>query len=176
MTDDERLPDPRAAISCLPRGSLVILRSRDRAARAKLAEMLPRLARARGAIWTVADDAPLAAESGADGVHFPQRSIGLAAHWRARRPHWLITCTAHSLWDCACAGTAHANAILLAPVFETESHPKGALLGHLRARSIAALALLPVYALGGIDEHSARRLGGSDFAGLAAIGAWSMKT
>ena len=174
MTDDERLPDPRAAISLIPRGSLVILRSKDSAVRAKLADLLPGLARARRLIWTIADDAPLAAQSGADGVHFPERAIASAQHWRACRPDWLITCSAHSLGGCVRAGAAYADALLLAPVFATESHPNGAVLGQLRARSIAALVPLPVYALGGIDAQSIKRLEGAGFAGLAGVGAWTV--
>src|SRR5690242_8951709 len=72
LTDDERLPDPMAAARALPRGSMIIVRSRDRAQRRRLAVSIMRIARARALIVLVADDPDLATACGADGVHFPE--------------------------------------------------------------------------------------------------------
>jgi thiamine-phosphate pyrophosphorylase len=170
LTDDDRLPDPRPVIAALPRGSLVVLRARDRERRMALANLLARLARERGLVWTIADDPELAWRMGADGAHFPESKIALAARWRVRRPEWLITCAAHSLRACLLARQASANAVLLSPIFPTASHPGRAGLGELRARSIARLVPLPVYALGGVDGASARQLATSPLVGLASIG------
>jgi thiamine-phosphate pyrophosphorylase len=173
LTDDERLPDPAPAIRALPPGSLVVLRSRDRARRIALVAWLASVFRERRLRWIIAGDALLAAKSGADGVHFPEHEIALAARWRVRRPQWLITCAAHSLRASARASRAGADAILLAPVFATASHPVRAHLGNMRTRLIAKAAPLPVYALGGLDSLTARRLAGAQLAGLAAIGGLS---
>lgn len=170
MTDDARLPDPRAAIGALPRGSLVVLRAREKARRVALANQFVPLACERGLKWIVADDPALAAQLDADGVHFPERKISHAAHWRALRPGWLITCAAHSLRACLHAKQAGASAVLLSPVFPTASHVGESGLGGPRARLIAQAAPLPAYALGGVDARTARRLAGSAFAGFAAIG------
>ncbi len=175
MTDDERLPDPGAAMRALPRGSLVVLRARDGGRRIALARLLVCLARERHLKWIVADDPVLAARLGADGAHFPERKISLAARWRVRRPAWLITCAAHSLRACVQAKQADASAVLLAPVFATASHPGRFVLGGARARSIARMAPLPVYALGGVDAQTAKQLAGSPFAGLAAIGGLTVR-
>jgi thiamine-phosphate pyrophosphorylase len=91
------------------------------------------------------------------------------AHWRARHPHWLITCAAHSLSACARAGIARADAAFVAPIFATESHPGRRTLGPFRARSIARASPIPVYALGGIDDENAGRLADGPFAGIAAV-------
>jgi thiamine-phosphate pyrophosphorylase len=175
MTDDERLPDPRAAIRALPRGSLVVLRARESVRRIALAELLVRLSRERSFRWIVADDPTLAARLGADGAHFPEQKIWLAARWRVRRPAWLITCAAHSLDACLRAKRAGASAVLLSPVFPTASHPGRSALGNLRARWIARAAPLPVYALGGTDARTTRRLAGADLVGLAAIGGLAVR-
>jgi thiamine-phosphate pyrophosphorylase len=167
--DDDRLPNPRAAILALPRGSLVVLRTRESERRVEFARVLVRFARLRGLKWIVADDPELAARARADGAHFPEQKIGEAATWRVRRPDWLITCAAHSFSACLHAKRAGANAVMLSPVFSTNSHPGRSALGNIRARSIARAATLPLYALGGVDAHSARRLAGSDFVGFAAI-------
>jgi thiamine-phosphate pyrophosphorylase len=93
-----------------------------------------------------------------------------AHHWRAVRPHWLITCAAHSLGACARVARTGANAALLAPTFATESHIGGRSLGPLRLRLVAQQSPVAIYALGGIDASSAKRLENARLAGLAAIG------
>ena len=156
-------------ILALPRGSLVVVRSRDEDRRIALANLTEGLARPRGIKWLVADDPVLAASMGADGAHFPESKFALAARWRVRRPDWIITCSAHSLRACLHAKEAGANAALLSPIFPTMSHPGRGNLGSLRARRIARAIQFPVYALGGVDARTARQLAGGPFVGLAAI-------
>ena len=160
MTDDERLGDPLAAARALPRGSMVVVRSRDAKRRAELAQAMLKLSTL---VVLVADDPELAA--GADGVHLPQRRAGEAAHWRALHPRWLITAAAHG----ARGSDANLDALFLSPVFATASHPERAALTAARANAIARALSTPVYALGGIDAGNARLLAG--FVGIAAIGA-----
>jgi thiamine-phosphate pyrophosphorylase len=169
MTDDDRLKDPLSAARLLPPGSLVVLRARDAIRRAALAEALTGVAHLRGLRVSIAGDPELAARCGADGAHFPEAHIAEVAHWRARHPHWLITCAAHSLSACARAGIARADAAFVAPIFATKSHPGRRTLGPFRARSIARASPIPVYALGGIDDENAGRLADGPFAGLAAV-------
>jgi thiamine-phosphate pyrophosphorylase len=210
FTDDARVPDPLPAIRALPPGSMVVLRHRNAAKRRKLAEAVAPIARARRLAWIIAGDPVLASEMRAHGVHFAESNIAAAARWRVKRPRWLITCAAHSLSACARASRSGVNAIFLAPVFATQSHPGRSVLGPLRTRLIANLVApsiqLPhhspwpaksrpssraapfvwvagsspamekkmgmgIYALGGIDSCSAKRLVGAHLSGLAAIGA-----
>src|SRR5260370_2314442 len=131
---------------------------------------MSRLARARGLRWIIADDPALAAKSGAHGAHFPEQKLAVAASWRIRRPDWLLTCAAHSLHACARAAGIGADAVLLAPVFATLSHPGRSCIAPPRLRLMANLLHVPIYALGGVDARSAKRLAGARLAGLAAIG------
>lgn len=160
MTDD-RPADWVNAARTLPRGSLVIVRARQRERRRALAKQL-------GAIATilVADDPHLAEMIGAKGVHLPQRRMREAQHWRARHPSWIITASAHSLR--ALMGTTQLDAVFLSPVFATTSHPKIRPLTPVRAALIAARAQLPIYALGGVTPHNAMLLA-PVFSGIAAI-------
>lgn len=168
MTDAARLNDPLAAAARLPAGAAVILRDYDAPDRTALATALSALCRTRRLRLLVAADAELAAGIGADGVHLPE---ALVPRMPRRWPRdWLITAAAHSpaaLWRARRAG---ANAALLSPVFATASHPGASTLGALRFAAWANNAPLPVYALGGIDAVSARRLAGSRAVGLAGIG------
>jgi len=174
MTDDERLPEPRAAASRLPPGSLIVLRARERDRRRRLAASLARIAAQRGLYLLIADDPNLACS--AHGAHFPEARAGEIAYWRARRPHLLFTASAHSLRAAVRAASFGADAVLLSPVFATKSHPGRAALGPMRLRAIAALLPASVYALGGIDETNVLRLSGAGLAGIAAIGALAYDT
>ncbi len=170
LTDDERMTDPLASISALPRGSLVVLRASDPARRIALARSISRIARTRDLRWIIADDPALAVKSGAHGAHFPEQKLALAARWHVRRPDWMLTCAAHSLSACARAARIGADAVFLAPIFATMSHPGRSYIGPLRVRLIATLLAVPIYALGGVDARSAKRLAGARLAGVAAIG------
>lgn len=171
MTDDERLPDPLAAARLLPRGSMVIVRARQSSHRAKLACALRPITRARRVRLLVANDAKLAERVRADGVHLAEGKGCNAASLRMRHPNWLITISAHSLRGCSVAARLGVHAVFLSPVYPTGSHPDGHALGVARARSIARQTKLPVYALGGLNARTVRRLAESRFAGMAAIGA-----
>jgi len=168
MTDDERLPDPHAAASHLPRGSLIVLRAREKTRRRDLAASLARIAGQRGLYLLIADDPELACS--AHGAHFPEARAGEIAQWRARRPRLFLTASAHSLCAAMRAATFGADAVFLSPVFPTKSHPERAALGAMRLRLIAACVPVPIYALGGIDETNVLRLTGARLAGIAAIG------
>jgi thiamine-phosphate pyrophosphorylase len=171
MTDDKRLPDPMAATATLPRGSLVIVRSRDDRTRAILVSQLSPVAKTRGLILLVASDPSLSMRAKADGLHLPESRAQEASHWRAAHPDWLITVSAHSLR--AIGRVKHADAVLLAPVFSTGSHPGRTGLSPMRANAIARLSRVAVYALGGINGANAKLLSGANYAGLAAISALS---
>ncbi|HXS05908.1 MAG TPA: thiamine phosphate synthase [Rhizomicrobium sp.] len=160
MTDDNRLPDPVAAARALPKGSLVIIRARDAKRRRALAETLS--VKTTGLILLAADDPVLANQL--HGLHLPEAHARDAAHWRALRPHWVITVAAHSA---RALHAPYADAALLSPVFATRSHPKAHPLTPARARLIARASLVPVLALGGVNERNAALLSG--FSGIAAI-------
>ena len=167
MTDDARLPDPLAAARLLPKGSMVVVRSRDDARRAELARGLVALGHPRGLIVLIAGDAALAARCGADGLHLTEAQACEAPHWRALRPHWCITAAVHSLHAALRHGCV--DALFLSPIFPTTSHPDRAALTVVRANMIAGALAVPVYALGGVTARNAVLLNG--FSGIAAIGA-----
>lgn len=177
VTDQIRLPDPRAAMGRLPPGAGVILRHYDDAKRRPLARAVALLARRRRLALIVAGDWRLAAELGADGLHLPE---GLARHgllagplgWvRRRRRLLLVAC--HGAMALGRARDLGATAALLSPVFPTASHPGAATIGPIRFGLWARRAGLPVIALGGMTRRHLRRLPRGAAAGMAAIGALS---
>ena len=171
MTDDERLSDPMGAAAALPRGSMVVVRARDSKTRALLGEAMLKLARKRGLVVLIAEDTPLAARLGADGIHLAEASATKAMHWRARYPSMIITTSAHTLRAAMRARALPVDAIFLSPVFATRSHPDGKPLTAMRAIFVARTIATPVYALGGVTAQNANLLAHGVFAGIAAIGA-----
>jgi thiamine-phosphate pyrophosphorylase len=162
VTDDSGR-DWAAAASMLPHGSVVMVRARQAAPRAALFESLRSFTHLR---VLVADDPDLALQ--ADGLHLPERRAHEATHWRARRPGWIITAAAHSLR--AIIAARDVDAVLLSPIFPTQSHPDAPALGPLRAAFIAAASSVPVYAMGGVTAENGGLLAPA-FSGIAAIGA-----
>ena len=77
--------------------------------------------------------------------------------------------TAHCLREIALAQRAHADAILLSPVWPTRSHPGARGLGALRFRLLAARARVPVIALGGMTPLRARALGWARWAAIDGL-------
>ena len=167
MTDDDRLPDPLSAARRLPKGAMIVVRSRDDVRRSEWAHALIRIAAPRGILVLVANDVTLAARCSADGLHLSEANARQATHWRALHPRWFISTSAHGLRGALAARSV--DAIFLSPVFPTRSHPKSPPLTAVRANKMAAAIAQPVYALGGVTARNARLLHG--FAGIAAIGA-----
>ena len=170
MTDDDRLADPIAAAQTLPRGSLIVVRSRDAARRMTLAGEVMGIAKRRALFVLIANDARLAQQCGADGLHLSEAQAHLASRWRALRPRWFISAAVHDLR--AAAMRKPVDALLLSPIFATRSHPHAIALTPVRANRMASALRIPVYALGGVTARNARLLHG--FAGIAAIGALSV--
>lgn len=167
MTDHRRLPDPLPLLRRLPRGSAVIVRHGDTARRRGLVAALRQPCRVMRLCLLVAADDRLAAT--ADGLHLPEAMVRRG--WRRRRRSMLVTAAAHSLAAVRRAAARGVDAVLIAPVFATASHPGAPTLGPLRFARMVRASPLPVYALGGIDALAARRLLCSGAAGFAAIGA-----
>ncbi len=163
LVTDDRDTDWAGAARKLPRGSIVVVRGRDRAHRLALAETLHGIAP-----LLIAGDPALALETGAAGLHLPETRMREAAHWRVRRPGWIITSSAHSLRALMQAGGL--DAVFLSPVFATASHKGAPSLTPVRAALIAACAPVPVYALGGVTARNAALLAPA-FSGIAAIAA-----
>jgi thiamine-phosphate pyrophosphorylase len=151
----------------LPRGSAIVFRAFGAADAQAQGLRLRAVARARGLRLLVGADAILAARIGADGVHLPERLAGRAR--RIRRPGWIVTCAAHSLAAVRRAKAAGADAVVVSAIFPSDSPSAGGPIGPLRLASIARQAGLPVYALGGINNKTARRLLDAGVVGLAAV-------
>jgi thiamine-phosphate pyrophosphorylase len=170
MTDDQRDTDYVEAVRALPSGSAVIVRHRDPAKRERLAVALCDLARPLGIRCLIAGDETLAEQLNADGIHASEADLARIEAWRARHPRWLINGAIHGA-DAA-ARAEGADALILAPVFPTPSHPQATALGVETFQAISSRLRVPVYALGGVTAENADQLAATHAAGIALIGGW----
>lgn len=152
------------ALRRLPRGSGFIYRHYHLPPGRRIARWfaLQRIARARGHVTILADDAMAAREWGADGIYGPPRAL-----YPTR--DLLTLATAHNLREIGLANLKRADAVLLSPAFPTRSHPGAPALGPVRFRLLANHAQMPVIALGGMTAHSARRLAWQRWAAIDGL-------
>ena len=178
MTDPVRLPDPERALAALPPGNILIWRAYGEALSRRDVQHVARLAENRNCLLLLAGQPRLAMH--AHGMHLAERQLidpftdGYLMDRRSHRPDFIVTAAAHSEAAIRCASQRDVDAVLLSPVFPTQSHPGAAHLGTVRLASLArhATALnLTSYALGGVSAAAdIRRLKATGVTGIAGIG------
>lgn len=143
----------------LPRGELLAI-----------AKRLVEAAKPYAATVLVNDDADLAVEVKAGGVHLPHgRSVAEARRILGSRA--LIGISAHSLDEARAASDEGADYATLSPIFPTESKPGyGPALGLEMLHRVAGEVALPLVALAGITTKNAASCLASGAAGIAVMG------
>lgn len=152
------------ALRRLPRGSGLIFRHYHLAPverRARFAELMI-VTRQCGHMLALSGDPAAARRWGANAAYGSPGQL-------SRGPAIIRLVTAHSLREVAAARRARADAVLLSPVFATRSHPGARTLGPVKFRSLAAHALVPVIALGGMHARGARRIGTARWAAVDGL-------
>lgn len=149
----------------LPRGSGFIYRHYHLGDPERWARFcaLRHVAKSRGHTVVLSDSAITAKEWGADGIYGSPRAL-----W-PRREGLLHLATAHDMRELGLANRLGADAVLLSPVFATNSHPAGAVLGPARFRLLAQHSLAPVIALGGMTAQRARTLNWPTWAAIDGL-------
>lgn len=172
FTDPARTPDPATLARTLPRDAALVFRAFGAADAEDQARELLAIVHARGARLLIGADWRLALRIGADGAHLPERAARQAGALKHRRPGWIVTAAAHSVTAARRAGAAGADAAVVSAVFPSRSPSAGAPIGPIRLARLTRAAGIAVYALGGVNGRTARRLKDLPLAGLAAVEAF----
>lgn len=77
--------------------------------------------------------------------------------------------TAHSLRELGKANRVRCDAVLLSPVFATNTHPGARYLGSTRFQLLASRSRVPVIALGGMNAARAGKLGNRRWAAIESL-------
>ncbi len=169
FTDPARVPEPEAVADRLPRGAGVVFRTFGAADALERGRRLRAIAKVRGLILLVGADADLAEAIGADGVHLPERLRDQAVALRLRRPSGLITLAAHDRQAVLAGSTPQIDALVVSPVFASNSPSAGTPLGVTGLSVLVAATDKPIYALGGIQSGTVKVLENTGIVGLAAV-------
>jgi len=168
VIDPKRTPHPVRLARRLPAGAGLIFRAFGAANARRTAEKLGRVAKSGRTVLLIGSGEPRMRGAGA---HLPERLASQARRYRRRGA--LLTAAAHSEAAIRRARLAGCDAVLVSTVFESASPSAGKPMGAVRFAALVRRAGLPVYALGGINAKTARRLLASGAAGLAAVGAFA---
>ncbi|WP_235285137.1 thiamine phosphate synthase [Thalassospira sp. HJ] len=178
MTDDQRMPNPEAAIPALPRDSMVIFRHYDHPRRFQIAASLRTICRAKGIPFLVANDVSLALRLDADGMHFPEyRALTDPGIYQRIPEYFLHTSACHSLQTirrlALLPKQIRPDSVLISPIFATQSHPGAKPMSNNKAnqmiRACQQANMVPI-GLGGISAQTIRNLRTSALASVAGIG------
>jgi thiamine-phosphate pyrophosphorylase len=112
----------------------------------------------------VNDRADVALAADADGVHLRSNSPAPSVY---KRLGLIVGVSCHSLPEVQLAGAEGADFVVYGPVFATPG--KGKPVGLKALAEICAAAMVPVFALGGVDEHNAELCLQAGAAGVAGI-------
>lgn len=174
MTDCHAQPYPEDIIESMPEGSMVILRDYDVENRYGLGKALAYICKSKNIKFLVAGDLSLSLMLGADGIHLPEHMVGQATNIRKECPDYFITAAVHDESSVKVATTLPIDAVLLAPIFSTPSHPEtfddgGLTIGPEKLSKICKQYKIAIYALGGITDKTANKLLKTGTTGIAAI-------
>jgi len=174
VTDQAAQPFPENIIENLQQGSMVIFRDYDHENRVELALALRYICKAKNIQFVVAGDLTLALMVDADGLHLPEYMMSEASSIKRDYPELFISVSCHDKTNFEDLPANAINAVLLAPIFPTKSHPETIeapelTIGPQKLKVICREVALPVYALGGVNDRTAEKLVGTGVAGVAAI-------
>ncbi len=118
----------------------------------------------------------LALELDADGVHLNSNQLADLSERPLTNNKW-VAASCHNLEELQQAMAIDVDFCVLSPVLQTASHPDAEPMGWDRFAQIVALANIPVYALGGMDQTHidvALEQGGQGVAAISAF--WRHET
>lgn len=169
FTDPARVSNPEAVAERLPRGAGIVFRAFGAEDAVNQGRRLRAIADARGLLLLAGAHGSLAEGIGADGLHLPEARVAEIPRLRAEHARWLITVAAHDAVALQAAERAGADAVVVSPVFASNSPSAGESLGVEGLKGLVAATGLPVYALGGVRARTVTQLIGSGIVGIAAV-------
>jgi len=137
-----------------------------------IADKLRRITQDHRALLLVNDRVDIALAVGADGIHLGSRGLPPERVRRFLDSHMVVGYSAHNEADVAHAAIRGADYCSISPIFETISKPlQRQPLGEEGLRRAAARSVLPLVALGGINDKNAHLCVRAGAIGVSVSGA-----
>ena len=135
------------------------------------AERFVALCREKGAVSIINDNAEIAAQVGADGVHVGQEDLEAGRARELLGPDRLIGVSAHSVEEALAAQAAGADYLGIGAAFATGTKADATPISRETIRAITAAVDIPVVAIGGISRDNILELKNCGLDGVAVVSA-----
>ena len=129
------------------------------------------LCRRKGAVSIINDDAEIALESGADGVHVGQSDLAADRARALLGPDKIVGVSAHSPEEAIAAQAAGADYLGVGAAFATGTKADAKPVSRETIQAVAAAVGIPVVAIGGITADNILELQGLGLSGAAVVSA-----
>ena len=174
FTDRKKFADIFETISALPKNTAIIIREYDLSADQRLvfAQKVITVAKKKKLKVLVGKDYDLARKIGADGVHFSDRDQKVIA--KNKNHKMLLSYSCHSSASIIKSKKLNADLVFYSPIFMSTSHPDQRPAGLCALRKFVMKSVVPVYALGGVNENNIKSLINAGVAGVGGISIFKM--
>lgn len=132
---------------------------------------MKRLTEKYGVPLIINDDAEIARECGADGVHVGQEDASVSEVRKILGGDKIIGVSAHSVEEAIEAENSGADYLGVGAVFGSATKTDVCAMTYERLRAICGAVKIPVVAIGGITEDNIMSLAGSGISGAAVVSA-----
>ncbi len=122
------------------------------------ARMLREITTQHGALLIINDRPDIARLVDADGVHLGQTDMPVSAAREIVGPNRLIGMSTHSIDEARAAMTERPDYLGVGPMFASPTKPHVTVQGPMLLAEIAAIAIIPLVAIGGITAANAEQL------------------
>ena len=129
------------------------------------------LCRRKGAVSIINDDAEIALESGADGVHVGQSDLAADRARALLGPDKIVGVSAHSPEEAIAAQAAGADYLGVGAAFATGTKADAKPVSRETIQAVTAAVGIPVVAIGGITADNILELQGLGLSGAAVVSA-----
>ncbi len=129
------------------------------------------LCRRKGAVSIINDNAAIAAQVGADGVHVGQEDLAAGQVRELLGREKLVGVSAHTVAEALAAQAAGADYLGVGAAFATATKPGTKPVSLAEIRAITAAVEIPVVAIGGVNRENILELAGCGLDGVAVVSA-----